>query len=89
MSLPACRNISDEEPWLEKCGYSLACVLRNGVRHQVSSTGGKDTTNIILHTEHSQAGYVRLFTTTHTDLEDYILLTVACEDYEVSHSTYM
>ena len=75
------RNISDE-----KCGYEMACVLRNGVRYQVSSTRGQDmdTTNILLDTEDCQAGYIRVLTTTKTDQEDYIQLTVSCEDYEVS-----
>ena len=71
---------------MEKCGYEVGCVLRNGVRHQVSSTGGQDTTNILLDTEDWQAGYIRVFATTNTEQEDYIQLTVSCEDCEVSDS---
>ena len=50
----------------------------------MSSTGGQDTTNILMDTEDCQAGYIRVFTTTNTEQEDFIQLTVSCEDYGVS-----
>ena len=80
--------ISEAEPGLEKCGYELSCVLRNGVSHQVSITGGGQGggTNITVHTEDCQAGYIRNLNTTNSEQEDYIQLTVACEGSEVSDS---
>ena len=79
--------ISEAEPGLEKCGYELSCVLRNGVSHQVSITGGGQGggTNIKVHTEDCQAGYIRNLNTTNSE-QDYIQLTVACEGSEVSDS---
>ena len=69
-------------PELEKCGYEVSCAMRNGVRHQVSITGGQDSADITIHTEGCQAAYI--FRNFNSEQEDYIQLTVSCEDYEVS-----
>ena len=75
---------------MEKCGYELSCVLRNGVRHQVSVTGGGQggTTNITINTEDCQAGYIRNLNTTNSEQEDFIQLTVSSEGSEVGDSYY-
>ena len=80
------RIISEVEPRLEKCGYELSCVLRNGVKHLVSFTGGHHSSSIVIDTEDCQAAYIRNFNPANTEQEDYIKLTVSCEDYEVSNS---